>query len=188
MPTDDALQLHSHVIRICRAFFSNASVYFIIIVPLCICSNLPFQLCSIRKIHDFIMYTLLSWRRFIKSDGSSNVGRPFAHPTPSFSQSICYAWSHVYHMPMPIPRLYTHKPGSYHPAAVAATAVTTTTSTTLHTLFRQQHSACEPLAHSSARFSRSAVRSPATWQKPEHKTQIMCIYTCTVCIKVCLAL
>lgn len=34
-----------------------------------------------------------------------------------------------------------------------------------YTVYRQQHSACEPLAHSSARFSRSAVRSPAAWRK-----------------------
>lgn len=82
-------------------------MYFIIIIVLfclcvCMCVYIPFKLCSIRKIHDF-MYTLLSWRRFIKSDGGSNVDRPFSFPF--FLNPFVMHEAHIYHMP--VPRLYT---------------------------------------------------------------------------------
>lgn len=107
-----------------------------------VCLYLPIQLCSIRKIHDFIMYTIL--RRFIKSDSSSNVDRSFS--LPIFLESICYARSRIYHMP--VSRPYTINrvhitplllPSSYNTIVVTAAAtVATTTATT-----QQQYSVFE---------------------------------------------
>lgn len=77
----------------------------------------------------YIMYTLLSWRRFIKSDGSSDVGRPFSFPI--FSIHLLCMQPHISHAS--IKTIY-HKPGSYHPTAASTVVVTITTSTTLCTV------------------------------------------------------